>query len=391
MYSYARRWLGDGLVLSTGKKWLRNRRLLTPTFHFEALKHYVKVDNEASDIFLDKLLYFAKRNEPSEIHRMAANLTFDVILRCAVSYESEAQTLGRVHFYIEAVEELTRLWVKRQFQPWVHFDFIYWKTSDGKAFMRYCDTVDNFTNKIIKERRMLLQENPYKADTYHDFLDILLRSKDEDGVGLTDEEIKDEMNTFIAAGYETTASAISWCLYNLALNPIHQKICQEEVDKLMKGRSDEYLTWDDLQEIPYLTMCLKESMRLFGVPIIERDLDEDVLIDGKLVPAGTSVMINLYNLHHNPEIWDNPSTFDPQRFSQERSELLDSFAFIPFSAGSRNCIGQAFAMEELKIVIARTLRRFTLTVAENYKPAESMKGTLRSANGIYLKASERTM
>lgn len=390
VYSYTINWLGDGLLCSNGKKWHRNRKLLTPTFNFESLKHYIKYNNKATDIFLDKLTTFAKTRDSFEIISFASNLSLDIILRCIFSYESDLQIKGENHFYTKAITELARLWIKRQFEPWKHLDIIYWSTKDGKAFSKNCDLINDFAVNMIMERRHLMTNAPDEADKYHDFLDTLLRSKDADGVGLSDDEIKDEVNTFTAAGYETTSSAISWALYNLALHPDHQKMCQKEIDTLTKTSTDDYMCWNDLQELPYLTKCIQESMRLCGVPYVERELEEDVFVDGKFVPAGSVVIIVLKNLHTHPQIWNNPLKFDPERFSHEKLLDMDSFAYIPFSAGLRNCIGQAFAMNEIKVVLARSLKRFNFTVKENFKPQRIMAVTLNSSNGIHLKVSERT-
>lgn len=389
MYGYGRKWLGGGLLLSNGDKWLRNRKLIENAFHVEALKHYVKVFNEATEIFLSKLSDLAKSKTYFDIQELAPLLAFDVVLRCAFSYKNEIQTEGGKNAYIKATNEVTRLWMKRQFELWKHFDFVYWRTTDGKTFSKYCDDIHDFSNELIQRRRKLIKEHPDEADKYHDFLNILLRSKDEDGVGLTDEEIRDEITTCIAGGIETVSTTLSWALYSLASNPEHQKICQKETDELLKERQCDLLSWNDLQELPYITACLKETLRLYGVPEIEREMDEDVCIDGKPVPAGCSVMINLFNLHRNPDIWKNASKFDPLRFVDEDRKQLDPFAFIPFAAGKRNCIGQVFGMLELKVVVARTLRRYNFIAAENFTPTKRMTITLKSSNGIHLGVSER--
>ncbi|KAJ7330607.1 hypothetical protein OS493_022222 [Desmophyllum pertusum] len=193
------------------------------------------------------------------------------------------------------------------------------------------------------------------------------------------------------AGHDTTASVISWALYNLARYPEHQEKCRQEVDEVF-GYKEE-MDWKQLGKLKYLLMCIKESTRIFApVPIISRTLDKTYEIDGHLVPEGTWVMTNVYALHHNPHVWKDPETFDPLRFTHENTNDRSPFAFIPFSAGPRNCIGQTFAMTEVKLSLAMILRKFKLFVGpDDIVPVDDLipELILRAKNGIRVNISPR--
>ena len=224
-----------------------------------------------------------------------------------------------------------------------------------------------------------------KRGRYVDFLDILLLAKDEDGNGLSSKEILDEVETFLFAGHDTTSSGISWILYNLARHPEIQAKVQKEVDTVLEKRENNRIQWDDVSELPYLTRCIKESLRLHpALPIIGREIKHPLQIDDKLVPVGTHLDVNIWNLHHNPEVWEEPMKYDPDRFLPEKMAKMDSHAFMPFSAGPRNCIGQVFAMNEMKTTTARILREFDLSVDTSVEVKMWPSAVLRAKNGIHL-------
>lgn len=394
-------WIGDGLLLSKGQKWGRNRRLLTPAFHFDILKPYLVIKNKSADIFLEKLAGFHKRSEYFEVFDVVSKFTLDVILKCAFSFETDCQNLGDQHPYVKSVYALSDLVVKRFFQPWVHADWIYFLTPSGREFKKNCDEVHRVADNVIQKRKAALAANPLEGKTLKedeglhrrkclDFLDILLTAKDENGEGLKENEIRDEVDTFLFEGHDTTASAISWTMFSLAEHPDIQAECQKEVDQIFDGRKTDELLWDDLNEMPYLTMCIKEAMRLHSpVPFIQRILTKDTEIDGCIAPAGTIVNIVIYNIHHNPIVWENSMEFCPERFNEENTKNRSPFAFIPFSAGPRNCIGQNFAMHEIKLIMARMLHRYTLRLDPNHKVEKAESVVMKTKTGIRMKAIPR--
>ncbi|XP_070535126.1 leukotriene-B4 omega-hydroxylase 3-like [Ptychodera flava] len=226
IYNTLRPWLGDGLPLSKGKKWSRNRRLLTPGFHFDILKPYVSVFSESTKIMLDKWASI-DHSKSIEVQNSISLMTLDTLLKCAFSYKSNCQTTEEDP-YVKSVYQITRLIELRFLFPLYLSDWIFNISYHGYQSKKACDFVHNKARQVIADRRRALsfgqtEENENKR-RYLDFLDILLSTKDEDGNGLTDAEIRDEVDTFMFAGHDTTASGISWILYNLARHPEYQEM-----------------------------------------------------------------------------------------------------------------------------------------------------------------------
>ncbi|XP_067650787.1 cytochrome P450 4F4-like [Haliotis asinina] len=395
IYNLIRPWVGDGLLLSKGSKWARNRRMLTPAFHFDILRPYITIKNRAVDILLSKMDRFSQQDNYFEVFTEVSLFTLDVILKCAFSYDTDCQNIGTKHPYVNAVNTLSHLATDRFFKPWLHNKWVYMLTPSGRQFQKCCDLVHSVAEDIIENRRRALLSHSVEQDVVKrrrcmDFLDILLTARDDDGEGLTPQEIRDETDTFLFEGHDTTASALSWTLYSLAEHQECQEAVYREVEDLMSRKQNTDIEMEDLPHLPYLTMCLKESLRLHTpVPFIQREITQPILVDGQEVPKGTIVSVVLYNLHHNPVIWPNSLEFQPERFAPENAESRDHYSFVPFSAGPRNCIGQNFAMHELKIALARVIHRFRLELDKNQTVRKVEDIVMRAENGIRMKAIPR--
>ena len=388
-------WIGDGLLVSGGKKWARNRRLLTPGFHFDVLKPYVEIYNECVAVMMDKFQREScKTGRSVDICKPVGLCALDIILRCAFSFKQNVQS-DHDNAYVKAVGVLSTQAVRRTLNPLLFSEFMFRLTSGGRQFFRKCEYSHKVATEVIEKRRKELNRSDTTHDVslrgrYVDFLDILLLAQDAEGQGLTQEEILHEVETFMFAGHDTTTSGISWILYNLARHPEIQSRARKEVDAILEGRNSDKLEWNNLGQMPYLLRCIKESLRLHPpVPFIGRELQNPLRLDGKEIPVGTYVDISIWNLHHNPTVWSDPMTYDPERFLPEKMAEMDSHAFLPFSAGPRNCIGQNFAMNKMKTTIARILHRFELSVDESKPVKMKFDAVLRAENGIYLHFKER--
>ncbi|CAH2276590.1 cytochrome P450 4F22 isoform X1 [Pelobates cultripes] len=392
-YGFLRPWLGDGLLLSRGEKWGKHRRLLTPAFHFDILKNYVKIFSKCADIMHAKWRKLTANCPVSlDMFEHISLMTLDSLLKCTFSYDSGCQE--KSSDYIAAIYELSALVAHRYQYPLHHIDFIYYLSSNGQRFRRACNIVHGFTAGVVQQRKDALQDKGVaewirsKQGKTKDFIDILLLSQDEDGSQLSDQEMRDEVDTFMFEGHDTTASGLSWILYNLACHPEYQEKCREEIRELIRGEDTEELDWDNLSNLPFTTMCIKESLRLHPpVTIVSRRCTEDIkLPDGKVIPKG--IFLFIYGTHYNPLVWPNPEVYDPYRFNPENSKDRSSHAFIPFSAGHRNCIGQNFAMSEMKVVLALTLLRFKVSIDETKAVRRKPELILRAENGLWLQVEE---
>ncbi|XP_060888951.1 cytochrome P450 4F3 [Labrus mixtus] len=390
IYGHLRPWLGQSLLLSNGGEWSRRRRLLTPAFHFDILKTYVSTFNTSANIMHDKWRHLvAAGSAKLEMFDHITLMTLDSLLKCAFSHSSNCQRSSSE--YVTAIMELSDLIIDRRFKILHHWDWIYWKTPQGKRFKQALKIVHSFTREVVQKRRALIsQRRETKTDSSpqkrKDFVDIILLTKDEDGHGLTDEEIQAEANTFMFAGHDTTASAICWTLYNLARHDHYQEKCREEVMDLMQGREEQDMEWEDLSNLPFTTMCIKESLRLHApVQAVSRKYTQDMTLPGDhTVPKGVICLVSIYGTHHNSAVWTNPHEFDPLRFDPTNTEGRASHCFIPFSSGPRNCIGQKFALAELRVVVALTLLRFRLTLGVN--PARGAGSGVRRLPQLVMRA-----
>ncbi|XP_072030702.1 ultra-long-chain fatty acid omega-hydroxylase-like [Amphiura filiformis] len=389
IFDMLRPWLGDGLLLSTGKKWARNRRLLTPGFHFDVLKPYAKIFQGSANDLVSKWRKLCKNGKPvsREMFTDISLLTLDGLLKCIFSVESNCQE--EKHPYIRSVVELTQLTMERiRFLPH-HIDLIYHLSYNGYKWRRATRRVHSYTKSVIQKRKDALkdpQNGRDKNKKYIDFLDILLSAKDEDGSGLTDQEIQDEVDTFMFEGHDTTASGVSWFLYAMAIKPKLQAKCRREIDGYFQLKGNDQLEWDDLNNLPSLTMCIKESLRINPpVPVITRRITQDISFpDDTVIPAGAFAVILIEAIHKNPLVWKDADLFDPERFASENLKNIPPYSYIPFSAGPRNCIGQHFALNEMKITCATLVYNFEFS----YNPAVSIEIEesliRRTKNGIHL-------
>ncbi|XP_055442939.1 cytochrome P450 4A24-like isoform X2 [Bubalus kerabau] len=353
-YRHLKPWIGTGLLLLEGQTWYQHRRMLTPAFHYDILKPYVGIMADSVRVMLDKWEELISQDSHLEIFGDVSLMTLDTIMKCAFSQQGSVQT--------------DRL------------------TPEGRWNHRACQLAHQHTDAVIKERKAHLQKEgeleKVRSRRHLDFLDILLFARMENGSSLSDEDLRAEVDTFMFEGHDTTASGISWILYALASHPEHQQRCREEIQSLLGDGAS--ITWDHLDQMPYTTMCIKEAMRLYPpVPVINRELSKPITFpDGRSLPAGILVSLSIYGLHHNPKVWPNPEVFEPTRFAP--GSTRHSHAFLPFSGGSRNCIGKQFAMNELKVAVALTLLRFELSPDPSRVPVPMPVIVLRSKNGIHL-------
>ncbi|XP_073400478.1 cytochrome P450 4A24-like [Dendrobates tinctorius] len=387
-YRFIVPWIGEGLLVSSGQRWFQHRRLITPGFHYDVLKPYVMLMSDCTKIMLEKWEQLVPNEKSVELFHHVSLMTLDSIMKCAFSYSSNCQTDSE-NAYIKAVYELSYL-VDHRFRRFIyHFDLIYYLSPEGFRNRRALKIAHEHTDKVIKQRKESLK-NEKELDKigqrrHLDFLDILLCAKDENGHGLSDEDLRAEVDTFMFEGHDTTASGISWILYTLAKHPEHQEKCREEIRGVLGSRDT--VEWEDLGKIPYTTMCIKEGLRLYPpVPGVARKLSKPITFcDGWSLPAGATVILSIYCINRCAGFWKDPEVFDPLRFSVENSSDRHPHSFIPFAAGARNCIGQNFAMNEMKVAVALILQRFQLLPDPENEPQKIPQIVLRSMNGIHLK------
>ncbi|XP_053440290.1 cytochrome P450 4V2 isoform X1 [Nycticebus coucang] len=400
MYKFLEPWLGLGLLTSTGNKWRSRRKMLTPTFHFTILEDFLDVMNEQANILVNKL--------ENHVNQEAFNCFFyitlcalDIICETAMGKNIGAQSNDDSE-YVRAVYRMSDLIFQRMKMPWLWLESWYLMFKEGWEHKKGLKILHTFTNNVITERASEMRT--YAEDSEGDkgsvfsknkrraFLDLLLSVTDEEGNKLSHEAIREEVDTFMFEGHDTTAAAINWSLYLLGSNPEVQKKVDNELDEVF-GKSDRPATSEDLKKLKYLECIIKETLRLFpSVPLFARTLNEDCIVAGYKVVKGTEAVIIPYALHRDPRYFPNPEEFQPERFFPENAQGRHPYAYVPFSAGPRNCIGQRFAIMEEKTILSCILRHFW--VESNQKREElglSGELILRPCNGIWIKLKRRNV
>lgn len=221
-------------------------------------------------------------------------------------------------------------------------------------------------------------------------LDILLGAT-IDGKPLSDDDIREEVDTFTFAGHDTSASALTFILYNIAKYPDIQKRMYEEIVEVVGPDSIE-LTLHTLNELRYLDLVIKESLRMFPpVPMIARHATERAEIEGTTIPVGTIVGVDIFEMHRDSDYFEDAETFNPDRFDVVRETgKSNPFTYIPFSAGNRNCIGQKFAQYEIKTAVTKILQAFTLELlTPDFEPALKAEIVLKPAGPLPIRFIQR--
>eukprot|EP00092_Neocalanus_flemingeri_P041348 GFUD01045022.1.p1 GENE.GFUD01045022.1~~GFUD01045022.1.p1 ORF type:complete len:502 (-),score=108.75 GFUD01045022.1:66-1571(-) len=394
-YRFLWPWLGTGLLTSTGAKWHSRRKMLTPAFHFRILEDFLEVMNTQSDILCD-ILAPLSGGAVFDIFPLVTHCALDIICETAMGKSIQAQANSDTD-YVRALYLASDIIFQRQKSPWLWDDRIFAITPLGFRMRKCLRTLHGFTSEVIKERKMendnnheVIIEDDVGVKKRHAFMDLLLEVS-EGGKILSDEDIREEVDTFMFEGHDTTATNMSFTLYLLATHPQIQRQCLEELDRIFDGDQTRPATSQDLASMKYLESCIKESLRLYqSVPIMTRTLAEDIEIDGYIIPANTNVIMGNFILHRNKDSFPDPDKFDPERFSHVNPTKRHPYSYVPFSAGPRNCIGQKFALMEEKAVISSVLRRFSLR--SDVKPEDIpllAELILRPKDGLHISIHKR--
>ncbi|KAJ8735681.1 hypothetical protein PYW07_007301 [Mythimna separata] len=368
IYKILKPWLRDGLLVSNGAKWQERRKILTPAFHFNILKQFCDIIEENSYRFLDSLKETA--GKPIDIVPVLSEFTLNSI--CETAMGTQLSEMNTAKSYKTAIYDIGTIFYKRFVRMYLYPDFIFNLSPMGRLQNKYLKVVHGFTENVIQQRREYIERHglnineDYDDDSYvykkkkkTAMLDLLLSAEKEghiDRIG-----VQEEVDTFMFEGHDTTASGLTYCFMLLANHKeIQDKIFEELKD--IFGDSDRPIKMEDLPKMKYLECCIKESLRLYPpVHFISRNINEETVLSNYTVPAGTFCHIIILHLHLREDLFKNAQKFDPDRFLPENSVGRHPYSYIPFSAGPRNCIGQKFAMMEMKIAVANVMRKFELS------------------------------
>uniref|UniRef100_UPI003AF32C46 cytochrome P450 4C1-like n=1 Tax=Achroia grisella TaxID=688607 RepID=UPI003AF32C46 len=404
VYSFLKDWLKEGLLVSHGNKWHQRRKILTPAFHFNILREFCVTIEKNSQYLVNTL---AKASgEMVDIIPILSEYTLSTICETAMGTQLNEISTSKGKSYKDAIYEIGRLITHRFVSVLLYADFMFNLSSFGRKQKKLLNIIHNFTAEIIKDREEYINKNGVQSYDVNDnsvfeddmflnkkrkkraMLDSIILAK-KDGL-IDDAGIQEEVDTFMFAGHDTTAAGLTFFIMLLANNPTIQDKIYKELKEVFGG-STRHADIDDLSKLKYLDNCIKESLRLYPpAHFISRQLNETVKLGNYTVPSGVMCHIHIYDLHRRADLFPNPLEFDPDRFLPENSIGRHPYAYIPFSAGPRNCIGQKFAMIQMKSTISTLLRHYEFFPVT--KPSDlQLKSdiVLRNSDPVYVKFVNR--
>jgi cytochrome P450 len=375
LYDKLRVSLGNGLLTSEDGYWLRQRRMAQPAFHRQRIEALASVMAEAANETAARWEPIAARGEPIDISDEMMRLTQAIVLRTLLGAD-----LGPF------AGELDRAWAIVNQHIGTNFWSLglleRWPTPKNRRFRRALDVLDRAVFHIINERRRAGCES-------NDLLSMLLFARDEEtGQAMTDRQLRDEVMTILLAGHETTSLALAWTWYLLSQHPDAQRCLENELDSVLGGRLPAY---NDLGSLPYTRMVIEEALRLYPPAwgFSRQALGSDE-IGGFHLPRGWLVFLIPFVMHRHRAYWEEPESFDPERFAPERSSARPKFVYLPFGAGPRQCIGNQFAMIEAQLAVATLAQRYRLALVPGHPVEPWPLITLRPRHGIKMMAESRT-
>jgi cytochrome P450 len=368
--------LGDGLLTSEDPLHRKHRKLVLPAFHHAQLRDYAET-----------MVYLTRKStgrwrdgEVFALDKMFMRLTLDIAARTLFGAHVDLAVV-RIS---RALDTTMRIFRRRMMNPLSDL-LLQLPLPETLRLRRARADLDRVVYDIIRTRR---NEQPSRRRPRTDLLDLLLTAQDEDtGEGLTDDEVRDEVMTLLLAGHETTANALTWTAVLLAQHPDVETRLFAEVDTVLGDRP---ATFDDLRELTYTRQVFSEALRLYPPAwAVSRQAVRDTVLGGHRIPEGAIITISPYVLHHDARLWSDPETFDPDRFAPDADVKRHKFAFLPFSAGRRGCIGEQFAWMEGVLVTATIAQSWRLARADDAPIPLHPSVTLRPARPIPVIAHHR--
>lgn len=376
-YDPVRRFLlGEGLVASTGELWRRQRKLMAPFYTPKGVQAYATLMIRDGDRLVERWRELAHRGAEVEISEEMTDVTASIILRAMFSTET-MESIREMKGAVEAMIGFVDAQMMGVPLP------LWLPVERNKRYLAARDLVQRSISALIAQRRAT-DESKWPDD----LLSRLMKARDEEtGQAMSETLLRDESITTFFAGHETTARTMTFAWYALAANPTVTAKLHEELDRVLGGRSP---TVEQLKQLPYTLQVVKEVLRLYpAAPFYVRDAVGPDVIQGYDVPAGSAVMLSPYYTHRHPEFWENPESFDPDRWTREREAAQHSHAYHPFAAGPRICIGNNFSLLESHLLLAILAQRFAPRLRQGFQPRWEMKGTLGTANGLPMVIAER--
>jgi cytochrome P450 len=362
-------YLGNGLVLSNGAFHLRQRRLIQPAFHREQIARYAETMVRAAADLTSSWQPGHVRVIEEDMQALAVTVVGEALFSTEMGQRAIAEVRQSIFVVIKQgmIRALSPKFVEKLPIP------------GNRQFDAAIERMRSIVLEVIAS---------WRADgvDHGDLLSMLLTAQDDSGTGMTDQQTYDEVLTLLTAGIETTALALSWVFHEIARNPEVEQRLHAEVDEVLDGRP---VTVDDVPKLTYTMRVVNEVLRMYPIWILMRRATVEVDLGGERIPVGTEVIVSPHALHSDPGSYDEPDRFDPDRWLPERAKDLPKGAFIPFGAGTRQCIGNVFAQTEIVITIATVVAKWRLVPVPD-KPVRTKFTSAAYPDGLLMTAVPRS-
>jgi cytochrome P450 len=361
---------GNGLLTSEGDFWLRQRRLAAPAFHPDRIASYGGAMVEYADRLVDQW----QDGEVRDVHKDMMRVTMQIVSKTLFDADVERDVDEVGHAFEVVLKEIAA----RFRRPFRIPDRV--PTPGNLRYRRGVALLDDVISRIIRERRG-------SPGDRGDLLSMLMSARDDDGLAMSDAQLRDEVVTLFLAGHETTAITLSWTWHLLSRHPlVKDKLLAELFGELERRPA----TVDDLPKLPYADAVVKEAIRLYPPAyVLGREAVADCEIGSYRVPARSTIYMSPWVMHRDPRWFGNPESFLPERWLDGLAARLPRFVYFPFGGGPRVCIGDRFATMEAVLILATIARRFRLERTSDVELVPFPSITLRPAGGVWLKPTRR--
>ncbi|HLP88606.1 MAG TPA: cytochrome P450 [Nostocaceae cyanobacterium] len=367
-----RRLWGEGILVSHGEFWQRQRRMMQPAFHRERIFSY----GEVMVNYAKKLVANWHDGEVRDIHEEMMRVTLEVVAKTlfGVELDSEVEQVGKaMQTSIEYFETRNTSLLLYFLPDWLPIPL-------NVKFKNTVKQLDQLVYRIIQKKRESGKDDG-------DLLSMLMQIQDEDGIGMTDKQLRDELITLIIAGHETTALALSWTWYLLSQHPEVEQKLLAELQTVLNGRTP---TFQDLTQLVYTERVIMEVMRLYPpVWAMSRQAGQAGDVAGYPIKPGNGVVFSPWVMHRDPRYFEHPEVFNPDRWENDLIKKIPTFAYFPFGGGARICIGKSFAMMEAVLILATIAQSYRLTVLPDQEVTPWPAFTLRPKHGIKVLLNQR--
>jgi cytochrome P450 len=367
--------LGKGLITSEGETWRQHRRAMSPAFDHRSIAAYTPVMTAAAEELLIEW-HKVPAGTGIDVQTAMMAVTLNIISRTMFSSDSDdivtimGHSAGRYQAEMRPNIMDMMGWPK-------------WLAGFARSGVaqRTLGEFDRVIDRLIDERTRDPEKYP------KDLLARLTAARDEQGGGMSAQEVRDHVITIFLAGHETTAMAMTWTWFLLSQHPQEESKLHAELDSVLGGRAP---THEDLSKLTYTRMVVEESMRIYPpVHTIGREAIGADTLAGRPIPAGSTILIAPWLLHRHVKHWENPGRFDPERFSPEHAATRPRFSYLPFGGGKRICIGAAFALAEATVLLASLAQSYSLRVMPGHKVEPQGLITLRARHGMNMLLTAR--